>query len=211
MKKYFILMYTCMLFETYTHATKIADHDQFLKNFTTKNFSELSKTINTSILLDPKIPQSWAGDQVAYNVVFKNKNLTWDEKKKIIKLLLAKAPSEEQKNLLQFMNFVAGSESDHAKHPERYKAANIISKETEYLFHAAQSGNLPAVQLLIEHGADPNQGTVNIAAGTSNKVLPSCCARTSPVPAPASRRLKPCRICPTAISSKPFCSAAIVS
>jgi hypothetical protein len=95
MKKYILLLVVLASFEKPAIATKITVQglNTFENIFRNKSFSEIIYEINSSILLDPEIPQSWAGYSAAQNIAL-NKTLTINEKKKAIEMIRAKSPSE---------------------------------------------------------------------------------------------------------------------
>lgn len=95
MKKYILLLIVLASFEKYAIATKMTaqSFNAFENVFRSKSFSEIIYEINSSILLDPEIPQSWAGYSAAQNIAL-NKTLTVNEKKKAIEMIRAKSPSE---------------------------------------------------------------------------------------------------------------------
>ncbi len=105
MKRFILASIILISFEAEIHATKITAKNarQFDSTFKTKSFSEITHMIHDSILLNPELPHSWAGYSAARNIL-NNSNLSSDEKKEAIKMILDKAPTiKEQKRITMLL------------------------------------------------------------------------------------------------------------
>lgn len=101
----FILFMVLICCESAVLATKISSesYNKFENIFRKEGYSRITQEINDSMLLNPELPQSWAGYSAARNIAY-NKYLTIGEKRGAIEMILEKLPSvKETKRIRQVL------------------------------------------------------------------------------------------------------------